>query len=76
MTPKRFNIYIKPLSWNTQHKNKLKLNVEIIAQTKDILIFSGKSFMAKSTFFHSNINLQNTWNLSLSNHIPEMSFSI
>ena len=32
--------------------------------------------MAKSTFLNSNINLQNTRNLSLSNHIPEMSFSI
>ena len=32
--------------------------------------------MAKSTFLNSNINLQNTGNLSLSNHIPEMSFSI
>ena len=32
--------------------------------------------MAKSTFLNSNINLQNTRNLSLSNHIPEISFSI
>ena len=32
--------------------------------------------MAKSTFLHSNTNLQNARNLSLSNHIPEMSFSI
>ena len=36
MTPIRFNIYIKPLSWNTQHKNKLELNAEIIARTKGI----------------------------------------
>ena len=36
MTPKRFNIYIKPLSWNTQHKTRLELNAEIIARTKDI----------------------------------------
>ena len=32
--------------------------------------------MAKSTFLNSNINLQNTRNLSLSDHIPEISFSI
>ena len=31
--------------------------------------------MAKSTFLNSNINLQNTRNLSLSNQIPEMSLS-
>ena len=36
MTPRRFKIYLKPLSWNTQPKNKLKVNAEIIAQTKDI----------------------------------------
>ena len=35
-----------------------------------------KSFMANSTFLHSKINLQNTQNLSLSNHIPEMRFSM
>ena len=29
--------------------------------------------MAKSTFLNRNISLQNTWNLSLRNHIPEMS---
>ena len=27
---------LKPLSWNTQRKNILELNEEIIAQTKDI----------------------------------------
>ena len=36
MTPRRFKIYLKPLSWNTQPKNKLKVNAEFIAQTKDI----------------------------------------
>ena len=36
MTPKRFNIYPKLLSKNTQHNNKLELNAEIIARTKDI----------------------------------------
>ena len=36
MTPIRFNICIKPLSLNTQHKNKLELNAQIIARTKDI----------------------------------------
>ena len=36
MTPRRFNTSIKPLSWNTQHKDKLELNAEIVAQTKDI----------------------------------------
>ena len=36
MTPRRFNIYLRFLSWNTQHENKLELNAEIIAQTKDI----------------------------------------
>ena len=36
MTPRRFNIYLKPLSRNTQHKNKSELNAVIIAQTKDI----------------------------------------
>ena len=36
MTPRRFNIYIKRLSLNTQHKNKLELSAEIIARTKDI----------------------------------------
>ena len=36
MTPRRFNIYLKLLSWNTQHKNKLELNAEIIARTKGI----------------------------------------
>ena len=36
MTPTSFNIYIKHFSWNTQHKNKLELNAEIIARTKDI----------------------------------------
>ena len=83
MTPNRFNIYVKPLSWNTQRKNKLELNEEIIARTKDIdqdvwnfFICSGRSFMAKTTFLQGNINLQNTPNLSLSNHIPEMSYSI
>ena len=83
MTPNRFNIYVKPLSWNSQRKNKLELNEEIIARTKDIdqdvwnfFICSGRSFMAKTTFLQGNINLQNTPNLSLSNHIPEMSYSI
>ena len=28
--------YMKPLLWNTQHKNKFKLNAEIIARTQDI----------------------------------------
>ena len=37
MTPRRFNIYIKPLSWKTHHKTNLELNVEIIAPIKDIL---------------------------------------
>ena len=32
--------------------------------------------MAKSTFLNSNINLQNTENLILSNHTPEVSFSV
>ena len=32
--------------------------------------------MAESTFLSFNINLQNTRNLSLSNQITEMSFSI
>ena len=32
--------------------------------------------MAKSTFLNKNINVQNTRNLSLGNHVPEMSFSI
>ena len=53
MTPRRFNIYIKPLSWNTQHKNKLELNAEIIARTKDIQDvwnFHLFVFMTKSTF--------------------------
>ena len=36
MTPERFSIYIKPFSWNTQHKNKLELKAEIMAWTKDI----------------------------------------
>ena len=36
MTPRRFNIYIKPFTLNTQHKNKLELNAEIIARTKAI----------------------------------------
>ena len=36
MTPRRFNIYLKPLSWNTQHNNKLELNTETIAQTEEI----------------------------------------
>ena len=36
MTPRRFNIYIKPLSENTQHKSKLELNAEIIARAKAI----------------------------------------
>ena len=63
MTPRRFHIYIKRLSWNTQQKNKLELNAEIIARTKDIqdvwnFHLFRKSFMAKSTFLHSNINLQ------------------
>ena len=35
MTPKRFNIYVKPFSCNT-HKNKLELNAEIIARTRGI----------------------------------------
>ena len=42
MTPRRFNIYIKPLWWNTQHKNKLELNADVIARTKDIQdVFKG-----------------------------------
>ena len=32
--------------------------------------------MAKSTFKNSNINLQNTRTLSLSNHIPDISISV
>ena len=36
MTSRRFNIYLKPLSWNTQHNNKLELNTETIAQTEEI----------------------------------------
>ena len=39
-------------------------------------IYSGRSFVAESTFLNCNINLQNTRNLSLGNHITEMSFSI
>ena len=42
----------------------------------EIFICSGRSFMAKSPFLYSNINLQNNRNLSLSNDIPEISFSI
>ena len=81
MTPRRFNIYIKPLSWTTQRKNKLELNAEIIARIKDIQDISNfhsfrKVFYAKSTFLHSNINLQNTQDISLSNHILKMRFPI
>ena len=36
MTPRRFNIYIKSLSENKQHKSKLELNAEIIARAKAI----------------------------------------
>ena len=42
----------------------------------EMLIYSGRSFMAKSAFLNSRINLQINENLILSNHIPEMSFSI
>ena len=35
MTPRRSNIYMKPFV-KQQHKIKLELNAEIIAQTKDI----------------------------------------
>ena len=42
----------------------------------EMLIYSGRSFMAKSAFLSSRINLQINENLILSNHIPEMSFSI
>ena len=81
MTPRRFNIYIKPLWWNTQHKDKLELHADIIARTKDIqdvwnFHLLREVFKAKSTFLHSNVNLQNARNLNFSNHIPEMNFSI
>ena len=77
MTPRRFNIYIKPLSWNTRHKNKLELTLELkTLKMFEMLIYSGRSFMAKSAFLNSRINLQINENLILSNHIPEMSFSI
>ena len=36
MTPRTFNINIWDLFRETQHKNKLKLNAEIIARTQDI----------------------------------------
>ena len=80
MTPRRFNIYIKPFSWNTQHKSKLetqRLSLELKTfNMYEIFICLERSFMTKSTFLNSNIYLQNTRNLSLSNHILEMSFSI
>ena len=36
VTPRRFSIYIKRFSENTQHKNKLELNGEFMARIKDI----------------------------------------
>ena len=59
-----------------QNKNKLELNIEIIGQTQDIQDVWNLHLFRKEGFLNSNINLQNTQNLSLSNHIPEMSFSI
>ena len=34
MAPRKFNIYIKSFSWNTQHKKNY--NAVIIAQTKNM----------------------------------------
>ena len=80
MTPRRFNIYVKPFSWNIQHKTKLetqRLSLELKTfKMYEIFICSERSFMTESTFLNSDINLQNTRNLSLSNDILEMSFSI
>ena len=82
MTPRRFKIYLKPLSWNTQPKNKLKVNAEIIAQTKDIQdvwnfhLFVQEGLVWLKVLLNSSLNLQNTRTLRLSNHIPHMSFSI
>ena len=80
MTPRRLNIYIKHFSWNTKPKNKLetqRLSLELKTfKMSEIFICFERSFMTKSTFLNSNINLQNTRNLSLSNHILEMSLSI
>ena len=72
MIPRRFN-------WNTQHKNKLELNTEIITPTQDIQdVWNFRLFRMVfydwNSFLNSNINLQNTGNLSLSNHIPKISF--
>ena len=73
MTPRRLNIYIKHFSWNTKPKNKLetqRLSLELkIFKMYEIFICSERSFMAKSTFLNSNISLQNTRSLSLSNHL-------
>ena len=73
MTPRRLNIYIKHFSWNTKPKNKLetqRLSLELKTfKMYEIFICSERSFMAKSTFLNSNITLQNTRSLSLSNHI-------
>ena len=51
MTPNWFNIYVKPLSWNTQRKNKLELNEEIIARTKDIDQDVWNFYLFKKVFY-------------------------
>ena len=64
-----------------QHKSKLELNAEIIAQTKDkdvwnFHLFVQEGLVCLKVLLNSSLNLQNTWTLRLSNHIPHMSFSI
>ena len=69
------NVYLKPLLWSTQHKNKLELNAEIIARTKDIQnewnfhLFIQEGLLWLEVFLNNNINLQNTRTLRSSNHI-------
>ena len=64
-----------------QHKNKLELNAEIIAQTKDkdvwnFHLFVQEGLVCLKVLLNSSLNLQNTRTSRLSNHIPYMSFSI
>ena len=64
-----------------QHKSKLELNAEIIAQTKDkdvwnFHLFVQEGLVCLKVLLNSSLNLQNTRTSRLSNHIPHMSFSI
>ena len=64
-----------------QHKNKLELNAEIIAQTKDEDVWNfhlsvQEGLVCLKVLLNSSLNLQNTRTSRLSNHIPHMSFSI